>query len=140
MLAVETPSAIAGPSSHSMLNGAASSGLASHALPPSSIAEALPDSVPENAPAHCPGTDSEQAGKASACDGCPNQGVCASTPKGPDPDLPKIADRMKGIRNKILVMSGKGGVGKSTFTAMLGWAFSSDEEVQVSGQLNLWER
>ena len=34
-------------------------------------------------PEHCPGTGSEEAGKASACDGCPNQQICAdSTPKG----------------------------------------------------------
>lgn len=59
--------------------------------------------------------------------------MCASTPKGPDPDLPRIQERMKGIRNKVLVMSGKGGVGKSTFTSMLGWAFASDENVQVRG-------
>lgn len=32
---------------------------------------------------------------------------------------------MSRIKNKILIMSGKGGVGKSTFTAQLGWAFSS---------------
>ncbi|CAO1622546.1 unnamed protein product [Jaminaea pallidilutea] len=111
---------------------AAANGVASHTLPPGSVAEALPDTVPENAPAHCPGTDSEQAGKASACDGCPNQGVCSSTPKGPDPDLPKIRERMSAVRNKILVMSGKGGVGKSTFTSMLGWAFASDEAVQTA--------
>lgn len=33
----------------------------------------------------CPGTQSETAGKASACEGCPNQRICASTPKGHDP-------------------------------------------------------
>lgn len=26
----------------------------------------------------CPGTQSEDAGKASACAGCPNQNICAS--------------------------------------------------------------
>lgn len=29
------------------------------------------------------------------------------------------------------MLSGKGGVGKSTFTAQLGWAFAADENVQV---------
>ena len=33
----------------------------------------------------CPGTEAEEAGKASACDGCPNQQICATAPKGPDP-------------------------------------------------------
>lgn len=33
----------------------------------------------------CPGTQSESAGKVSACHGCPNQSVCASgATKGPD--------------------------------------------------------
>ncbi len=101
------------------------SALATTALPAESIARALPDQVPENAPAHCPGTESEQAGKADACAGCPNQDACSSAPKGPDPDLPIIKERMSRIKHKILIMSGKGGVGKSTFTAQLGWAFSS---------------
>ncbi|SPO28497.1 probable NBP35 - nucleotide-binding protein [Ustilago trichophora] len=99
--------------------------VASTALAGDSIARALPDQVPENAPAHCPGTESEHAGKADACAGCPNQDACASAPKGPDPDLPLIKERMSRIKHKILIMSGKGGVGKSTFTAQLGWAFSS---------------
>jgi len=38
---------------------------------------------------------------------------------------------MKDVKKKILILSGKGGVGKSTFTAQLGWAFASDEETQV---------
>ncbi|KAJ7583292.1 P-loop containing nucleoside triphosphate hydrolase protein [Mycena floridula] len=91
-----------------------------------------PQSVPSNAPEHCPGTDSEFAGKADACAGCANQEVCASTqPKGPDPSLPFIRERMKSVKRKILVLSGKGGVGKSTFTAQLGWAFAADDSVQT---------
>ena len=37
----------------------------------------MPDN-PENAPEHCPGTQSEEAGKSSACNGCPNQKICSS--------------------------------------------------------------
>ncbi|CAH1764740.1 11245_t:CDS:2 [Entrophospora sp. SA101] len=66
---------------------------------------------PTNAPEHCPGPTTQEAGKASACQGCPNRNICATTPKGPDP--------------------GKGGVGKSTFTSQLGFAFSSNENIQV---------
>ncbi len=106
--------------------------------------------IPENAPEHCPvsmliplafqipltpsqGTESELAGKSEACAGCPNQDVCASgTAKGPDPALPFVRERMTQVKRKILVLSGKGGVGKSTFAAQLGWAFASDPDVQVT--------
>lgn len=72
------------------------------------------------------------AGKADACAGCPNQDVCASgVARGPDPALPLVRDRMSTVKRKILVLSGKGGVGKSTFTAQLGWAFAADEDLQV---------
>lgn len=81
--------------------------------------------VPDNAPAHCPGTQSQDAGKASACAGCPNQSVCASAPKGPDPDLQAIAERMASVKNKLLVLSGKGGVGKSTFATQLAFALAA---------------
>lgn len=85
--------------------------------------KAKPDLVaPE--PEHCPGPESEQAGKSDACDGCPNQQICASAPKGPDPDIPLIAERLTGVKHKVLVLSGKGGVGKSTFSALLAKAFS----------------
>ncbi|KLO19064.1 P-loop containing nucleoside triphosphate hydrolase protein [Schizopora paradoxa] len=91
-----------------------------------------PSTVPENAPEHCPGTDSELAGKAAACAGCANQEICASSvPKGPDPALPFIRNRMQNVRRKVLIMSGKGGVGKSTFCAQLGWAFAADEALHT---------
>lgn len=80
---------------------------------------------------HCPGPESENAGKGDACDGCANQTVCESLPKGPDPDIPAIVENLSNIRHKVLVLSGKGGVGKSTFTAMLSWALSADEDIQV---------
>ncbi|ODQ65774.1 cytosolic Fe-S cluster assembly factor NBP35 [Nadsonia fulvescens var. elongata DSM 6958] len=82
-------------------------------------------------PEHCPGPKSEQAGSSDACEGCPNQLICQTAPKGPDPDLPLIASRLAGVRHKILVLSGKGGVGKSTFTSMLAWAFASDPDSEV---------
>ena len=38
--------------------------------------------------ADCPGPETEMAGKADACAGCPNQKICAeATPKGPDPGM-----------------------------------------------------
>lgn len=78
------------------------------------------------------GTESELAGKSDACNGCANQAICAAEkPKGPDPALPLIKDRMADVKHKILVLSGKGGVGKSTFTAQLAWAFASDDATQV---------
>ena len=62
----------------------------------------------ENVPEECPGVGTEQSGKASACDGCPNQKICASAgPAPPDPDIDIIAERLSGVKHKILVLSGK---------------------------------
>ncbi|EFE38963.1 hypothetical protein TRV_06367 [Trichophyton verrucosum HKI 0517] len=80
---------------------------------------------------HCPGPTSSQAGKGDACAGCPNQAICASAPKGPDPDIPLITARLASIRHKILVLSGKGGVGKSTFSTLLAHAFASNPQSTV---------
>lgn len=82
-------------------------------------------------PEHCPGPESEKAGTADSCAGCPNQKICASAPKGPDPEIPLISARLEGVKHKILVLSGKGGVGKSTFTSLLGHAFATNPDTTV---------
>lgn len=82
-------------------------------------------------PEHCPGPESQQAGKADSCAGCPNQAVCASAPKGPDPDIPLVSARLADVQHKILVLSGKGGVGKSTFTSLLAHAFATNPDSNV---------
>lgn len=80
---------------------------------------------------NCPGPESQHAGKIDACAGCPNQQICATSPKGLDPDLPLIRARMASVACKVVILSGKGGVGKSTFTAMLAYALAQSPETQV---------
>ncbi|KAM4632055.1 cytosolic Fe-S cluster assembly factor NUBP1 [Discoglossus pictus] len=89
--------------------------------------------LPQDAPEHCPGTDSSEAGKSSACQGCPNQAVCATgKAAGPDPAVQEIKEKMATVKHKILVLSGKGGVGKSTFSAHLAHGLAEDESKQVA--------
>lgn len=89
--------------------------------------------LPANAPEHCPGPESEDAGKADSCAGCPNQEICASSkPAGPDPDQGRIEERMACVKHKILVLSGKGGVGKSTVSSMLSKTLSMDPNKNVA--------
>ncbi|MBW0496053.1 hypothetical protein O181_035768 [Austropuccinia psidii MF-1] len=97
---------------------------------PATSNDDLSSTIPGNAPEHCPGTESVDAGQASACNGCPNQSICQSSTinRMPDPDIAEITKRLTHVKHKILVLSGKGGVGKSTFSIGLGWAFSGDGE------------
>ena len=87
--------------------------------------------IPKDAPEHCPGTQSEQAGKSASCAGCPNQSICASAPKGPDPDIPQIQDNLSEVGKRILVLSGKGGVGKSTVASQLALSLGSDAALSI---------
>ncbi|KAL4510491.1 hypothetical protein ABPG72_004645 [Tetrahymena utriculariae] len=82
--------------------------------------------VPDNANEGCPGTQNKEAGKMSACQGCPNQQICASGKANePDPALKDVERRMKLVKHKILVLSGKGGVGKSTVSSQLAFQLAN---------------
>jgi len=82
--------------------------------------------VPENANENCPGVESDQAGKGDNCQGCPNQQLCASgAGKQEDPSAKDIEAKMSKIKHKILVLSGKGGVGKSTVSSQIAFMLAS---------------
>eukprot|EP00392_Amoebophrya_sp_AT5.2_P008640 g8668.t1 len=82
--------------------------------------------VPDNANQDCVGVDSDQAGKADGCQGCPNQGACATgEARQKDPAVAVVAEKLKDVKHKVLVLSGKGGVGKSTVSCQLAFAFAA---------------
>lgn len=73
--------------------------------------------VPENANEECVGPGEATAGTAPGCRGCPNASVCASgaAAEAPAP----VSTAVPASARTILVLSGKGGVGKSTVAAQL---------------------
>jgi Mrp family chromosome partitioning ATPase len=82
--------------------------------------------APQDANAGCVGPTAPQAGKASACEGCPNQAACSSganrTPEAlakAQEEKQQLQESLRNVSHTILVLSGKGGVGKSTVAAQL---------------------
>lgn len=84
----------------------------------------MSETVPDNANEGCVGPTSEQAGKADGCAGCPNQSLCASGAVKKQDENMDIKNTMSKIKNTILVLSGKGGVGKSTFSSQLAFGLA----------------
>jgi len=79
-------------------------------------------SIPEGCP-----SNTEFQGKASICEGCPGQSMCKSFStlgSAQDADQEQLDLRMNAITHKILVLSGKGGVGKSSVAASMAIALS----------------
>uniref|UniRef100_A0A8C5KFJ3 Cytosolic Fe-S cluster assembly factor NUBP1-like n=1 Tax=Jaculus jaculus TaxID=51337 RepID=A0A8C5KFJ3_JACJA len=87
----------------------------------------------EEVPHGCPGADSAQAGRGASCQGCPNQQLCASGAGAAlDPAVEEIKEKIRTVKHKVLVFSGKGGVGKSTFSAHLAHGLAEDENTRVA--------
>ncbi|CAI5703583.1 hypothetical protein KXD40_008796 [Peronospora effusa] len=81
--------------------------------------------IPTNANESCVGPQSDEAGQATGCAGCPNQSVCSSgAGRVFDPAISHVKQRLAGIKHKLLVLSGKGGVGKSTIACQLAFALA----------------
>jgi Mrp family chromosome partitioning ATPase len=85
-----------------------------------------PEDAPQDANVGCVGPTAESAGKSSACAGCPNQGACSSgafnSPEAKaraQQQAQALQQSLDNVSHVILVLSGKGGVGKSTLSAQL---------------------
>jgi len=92
------------------------------------------EEIPENANTGCVGPSSDTAGKASGCAGCPNKDACASgEATKEDPALEIIRKKLANVKNIIFVLSGKGGVGKSSVSSQLALTLShlDDSKYQV---------
>lgn len=71
----------------------------------------------------CPG-GTEQAGSAPLCSGCPGAEQCRAGVARADPDQRDVDIRMGAVARRVLVLSGKGGVGKSAVAASLALALA----------------
>lgn len=94
--------------------------------------QATPSDAPSDANAGCVGPSSADAGKSSACAGCPNQGACSSgafnSPEAQaaaQQQSDQLKESLSNVSHVILVLSGKGGVGKSTVAAQLSHTLAS---------------
>lgn len=71
----------------------------------------------------------EAKGRAASCEGCPSQKACMSNKPTEDPDTEKILQNLSNIKHILLVLSGKGGVGKSTLSTQLAFLMSQTKQV-----------
>ncbi|KAL8434379.1 hypothetical protein ACSSS7_003205 [Eimeria intestinalis] len=115
----------------------------------------------------CPGPESQTAGLAAGCEGCPGRSLCLAA-KGGDaaaaaaaaagaaaagriapaaegkhaaprpPKNPDIAEKLMGVKRKVVILSGKGGVGKSTVASQLGFTVF-DVYVCKADDFALWD-
>lgn len=81
--------------------------------------------IPENANQGCIGSNSSLAGNSVACQGCPNKSNCSSKSNSIDNIKETLKKSLVDIPFILMIMSGKGGVGKSTVSAGLSQSFSS---------------
>ena len=90
------------------------------------------EAPPTNANESCVGPSAGNAGKASSCEGCPNQSTCAlgqfSNSAAQQAQLSEhesIRVALSNVQHVVMVLSGKGGVGKSTVCCQLAYTLAS---------------
>eukprot|EP00494_Astrolonche_serrata_P028880 UN29147 len=76
----------------------------------------------DDIPVDCPGPTKETAGKSKTCEGCPNQKACASGTFRKQAEM--VKECLSNVKKVILVLSGKGGVGKSTVATQIAWGLT----------------
>ena len=85
---------------------------------------------------NCP-SDPKQKGFAPKCQGCPFRAQCQQGAQAQGPSIDEqVKEKLVNVRNIILVLSGKGGVGKSTIASQLALGLSKNENLQI-GLLDL---
>ncbi|KAL7715928.1 Cytosolic Fe-S cluster assembly factor NUBP1-like protein [Entamoeba marina] len=76
----------------------------------------------------CPSSTQSQQECTHDCATCPSRGKCSSS-GGPDVQMDEIVEKLKQIPHKYIILSGKGGVGKSTFATQFSWVLSENKFV-----------
>ena len=82
-------------------------------------------------PNNCSNVSPDQRGKAASCSGCPFQKQCQQASDYKDPNIDKIKEKLSNVKNIILVLSGKGGVGKSTVSSQIALSLSENKDLQI---------
>ena len=92
----------------------------------------MDEAPPTNANESCVGPKSANAGQASSCEGCPNQSACASgqfssseAQKAQLSEQESIRIALSNVQHVLMILSGKGGVGKSTVCCQLAYTLAS---------------
>ena len=85
----------------------------------------------QNKTTNCP-QDPKEKGIAPKCQGCPYRQQCIQAAQSGGPSIDEqVKEKLKNVKNIILVLSGKGGVGKSTIASQIALGLSKKENLQI---------
>ena len=85
----------------------------------------------QNKTTNCP-QDPKEKGIAPKCKGCPYRQQCIQGAQSGGPSIDEqVKEKLKNVKNIILVLSGKGGVGKSTIASQIALGLSKKENLQI---------
>ena len=80
---------------------------------------------------NCP-QDPKEKGSAPKCQGCPYRQQCLQAAKSTGPSIEEqVKLKLQNVKNIILILSGKGGVGKSTIASQLALGLSKKDDLQI---------